>query len=290
MPVAKDLKAALTEFQALSEKEAPVLAKKGKPGTVKAISATLKKRKTVEEVATAFDNMIIACDKAAPPTALAELKKLQVIRKKLSDQLKAYSAEFATQAKDAGPADPKLKSGFEILAKRLTQLSLHAKMTAEQKEVSLKALVGNPLGNDEKLKKDIRQVYLGIRKGADETEALMKKFLAKPTKENMLAAFSSATGPRSISDAVTSWKETVKKLPPPFDAKTKFGDADPEKLLTKIVDLTQNKGAAFWDAKLKTDKPDWEAGAKAIANDCLKNVEQWRISATKMKELVEPKK
>jgi hypothetical protein len=273
----------------LSEKEAPVLAKKGKEGSAKAITMTLKKRKTVEDVATAFDNMIIECEKAKPPTALAELKKLQVIRKKLSDQLKAYSAEFAKQAKDVGPADAKLMSGFEILAKRLTQLSLHAKMTAEQKEVSLKHLAGNPLGDDEKLKKDIRQVYLGIRKGADETDALMKKFLAKPTKENMLEAFSSGTGPRSISASVTYWKQmVVKKLPPTFNPTSKIGH-DPEHLIKNIFDLTQNKGAAFWDDKLKTDQPNWEARAQTIAKDCLKNVELWRVAATKLKEFTEAK-
>ena len=150
--------------------------------------------------------------------------------------LKKNIADYTAQAKVISPAEADMKAGFEIFIKRLNQLHNHAKMAADMQEKNLRALAGKAMGVDEALKKDLRVTYVGLRKGVEETEALMKKFINKPTKENMAAAFTSGTGPRSISVTVTYWKQIVLKKNPTIN---KNLPADPEHLIKHIWDLSQ---------------------------------------------------
>jgi hypothetical protein len=84
---------------------------------------------------------------------------------------------------------------------------------------------------DEKLKSDIKLAYLSIGKGVQETQALMKAFIAKPTMTALEKTFGSASGPRSIGAGVTMWKQMVVKKKPELAGKL---GADPDHLLSHI--------------------------------------------------------
>jgi hypothetical protein len=280
--LAGDLKKAVKEFEDLTNKRAATLKNKGKEDGIKKLAVLFKSGKTLEQRASEYDKAYNASDKAKAENADKVLKELLTTRQKFSEGLKKNIADYTAQAKVISPADADMKAGFEIFIKRLNQFHNHAKMAADQKEKSLRQLAGKGMGVDESLKKDLRITYVGLRKGIEETEALMKKFIAKPTKENMAAAFTSSTGPRSISVSVTYWKQMVLKRNPGIN---KNLPADPEYLLKHIFDLTQQKGTAFWDKQVQTDKAGWEDRAKKVAQDCIKQLANWRRMADEIKKL-----
>jgi hypothetical protein len=273
MAIAQDLLDAIKEFEALTAKQLPKLTKEGQAASAKKMTGFLKiGRSTVYKLADAFDKAMIGKD----------VSKVESARKKLTDQLKIFSTDFAKQGA-ALASDPAMKTGLDVFSKRLTQFALHAKMQSEQKTADLKQLGGAKFGPSETLRKDIRQVYLGIRKGADETDALMTKFIAKPTDENFFAAFSSSTGPRSVGASVTYWKKKVApNLPSTFNVKQTLGE-DPEALIRRIFDITQKHDEARWKKIGIHGKPGWEALATREAKAAMKWMVNFRAIADKMK-------
>ncbi len=121
-----------------------------------------------------------------------------------------------------------------------------------------------------------------IGKGAAEAEALMKVFIAKPSQETMMAAFSASSGPRTLATAVTNWKQFVLKQAPTMAGKL---GVDPTTLLGQIVDLTQQKNLAFWQGKLQTAQPGWEDRGKALATQFLAQLPNWQKLAERIKAL-----
>jgi hypothetical protein len=273
---------AVKEFETLTSRRAATLKNKGKEEGIKKLGVLFKSGKTLEQRALALDAAIDAASVAKADTAIKAFKAIEVAKDKLNEGLKKNIADFTAQAKVLGPADAELKNGFDVFIKRLSQILNRAKMETEQRKVMLKELAGKGLAPDAKLQAEIKTVYLNLRKGCDETEALMKVFIARPTAENFDAAFSSGTGPRSISVAITSWKQIVLKKQPGLASQLR---ADPEYLLQKIFDLTQRKDRQYWEAKLKLSQPGWEDRAKKVAQDCLNQVKNWRIMADDIKKL-----
>jgi len=276
--------AAIKEFETLTNKRAPVLKGKGKEAGVKKLTDVFKKTaKPLETLCEQFDLAGRECSKAKPDTALKLAKAYENAFDKLNEGLKKNITELEGQAKVLGGEDKDLKNGFEVLLKRLEQFRKAGKVMALQQTQGLKTLAGKDITVDAKLITNIKVTHLGIKKGCDETEALMKVFIAKPTQDNLKNAFSSQTGPRSISVAVTNWKQMVLKVDPSLKDKL---PVDPEHMLKKIYDLTQRKDITFWEKELKMDKAGWEDRAKKVALECLKQVPLWRRLAEEIKALL----
>lgn len=274
---------ALKEFESLTSKRAATLRNKGKEEGLKKLNMLFKSGKSIDERLAIYEAAMLACEKAkTPQESLKAVKVLDVARTKLTEGLKKNIAAFTVEAHDISPSDGDMKTGFEVFIKRMSQVSNRAKMEVEQrKQIALKD--AEKLTADGKMKSDIKTVYLNIRKGCDETEALMKVFMARPSKETFMDAFSSGTGPRSISVAVTNWKQIVLKANPTIGERLR---ADPVHLITNMFDATQRKDYGFWANKLHMDQPGWEAAAKREAQRCLDQVKLWRMMADDMKKLV----
>ncbi|MDT4893018.1 MAG: hypothetical protein QOE97_2053 [Pseudonocardiales bacterium] len=278
---------AMKEFEALTNKRAAVLKNKGKEAGVAKLKVLFKSGKTLAERLDAYDKANVGTERAkTKDEVLKSLKNMEVAYAKLSEGIKKNVAAFELEARDIGPSDPDMKTGFGVLINRLKMINNRGKMELEIRRNILKERAGKTVGVDEKLNSAIKTVYLNIRKGCEETEALMKKFKARPTRQNLDAAFSSGTGPRSISVAVTSWKQVVLKQDPTAGARLdRAGGGDPVHLLQKIFDLTQRKDATFWDQQLRTDQPGWEQRAIKVADEALAQVANWRRVADSMKQL-----
>lgn len=276
--------AAIDEFEKLTNKRAPILKSKGKEKGVKQLTDLFKKTaKPVEQLCENFDKLYDECTRAKSDTALKAAKNYADAYDKLNVALKKNIVDLEPQLKELGPDDKDLKTGFDVLIKRLEQMRKMGKSLVVQQTQILKETAGKEVGLDEKLKNNIKITYLGIKKGCDETEALMKVFIAKPTVDHLVDAFSSSTGPRSIQVAVTAWKQLVLKKDPSLKDKLQ---ADPEHLIKKIYELGQQKGKDYWAGVLKMNQPGWEDRAKKVALECLKQVELWRRMAEEIKGLL----
>jgi hypothetical protein len=276
---------AVKEFESLTTKRAATLKNKGREEGLKKLNMLFKSGKTLQQRAAAYDTAIEGFSRCKTPADEAKaLKNLEAARQKLTDGLKENIKSFTVEAKGISPADGDMKAGFEVFLGRLGQMVNRAKMETEQrKSLALKAAGKQTVGG--KIVSDIKTTYLNVRKGCDETEALMKKFIARPTRENFAAAFYSGTGPRSISVAVTNWKQLVLKADPGVANKL---TVDPVHLIENpaMWDATQRKDANHWTAKLKMDQPGWEDRAKKAAQDILDQVKHWRRVADEMKAII----
>lgn len=273
---------AVRDFETLTDKKVPTFKTKGKEAGIKKLKGLFKSGKSLEQRIADFQKASDACSGARPDTAKSALKNLESALAKLDDALKKHIASFRNEERALGPEDRDLKTGFAVFIGRLDELRRWAKLDVETRKTGLKELAGKTVGADEKTKSDIKQVYQNLMKGCAETEALMKMFLSRPTPQNMEAAFTSATGPRSISVSMTLLKQRVLARSPVLKKRLR---ADPDTLLQKIWDLTQRKGPGYWQNKLQMNKPGWESRAKVVAQDCLAQVNNWRVMADDLRKL-----
>ena len=285
-----DYKNFLTEFETLTDKKMSTLKNKGKEEGIKKIKVLFKAGKTLDARCADYDaaklgseKMGALIDKNQASAAKDLLKKLEIAYDKLNEGIKLNSKEFEAQFTKLGDPDKDLKTGLDVFLKRLEQLRKRGKMEVEGKTQELAKLSGSSAATgDEKLRSGIKIVYLTIGKGAAEAEALMKVFIAKPSEDTMMAAFSAGSGPRTLSTAVTNWKQFVLKQDPTMARRLSI---DPATLLTHIADLTQRKDVNFWRNKLQMDKDKWEDRGKVVAAQFLQQLVSWRRLAGEIKAL-----
>ncbi len=271
--------ASLKEFENLTNTQAVTLKNKGKEEGVKKLKLLFKNGKTIDQRLADFDKAVNdseAGGNKAPPEK--KLEAVKVAYEKLNEGLKKNIEEYKAQERVLGPDEQALKVGCGVFVNRLEAIRKQAKSTFETRA---KMLITNKSG-EEKLRGELRLVYLNMSKGIAETQALMKGFIAKPTEDKLEATFGSATGPRSIGAAVTYYKQMVLKQMP--DANDRIG-ADPEHLLLKIHELTQRKAVSHWKQVFGHPAPTWEQKAVATARMCLDQMNNWTIMASKIKDL-----
>jgi hypothetical protein len=275
-------KDALKEFETLTNKKAATQKNKGKEEGIKKLSLLFKAGKTLDQRFADFDAAVNLSerggDKVDPKKLMAAI---EAAYGKLDEGLKKNIADYAGQEKVLGPDDKDLKTGCSVFVNRLESLRKNAKITLEGRKNALAARAGATAAPDAKLASDIKVAYLSIGKGVQETQALMKAFIAKPSEDKIEATFGSATGPRSIGAGVTMWKQMVLKKNPKLADKL---GADPEHLLKLIFDMTQRKSIDFWKAQFKFTQPGWEDRAKAMAQACLSQMPNWATMAQRMKD------
>ena len=274
---------ALKEFEALTSKKAATLKNKGKEEGVKKLAVLFKSGKTLDQRFADFDKAVNDSERGGDKVDPKKLlDQITTAYEKLDDGLKKNIADYSKQERELGTPDEKdLKAGCGIFVNRMESLRKLAKITLEGRKNSLAARAGKAAAPDEKLKSDIKVAYLGISKGVQETQALMKAFIAKPTEAALEKTFGSATGPRSIGASVTMWKQMVIKKKP--ELANKLG-ADPEHLLSHIFDLTQRKPIDYWKKEFKCPQPGWEQNATKVAKACLAQMPNWATMAQKMKD------
>ena len=273
----------LKEFETLTNKKAATLKNKGKEEGIKKLGMLFKSGKTLDQRFADFDKAVNESerggDKVDPKKLMAQI---QTTYDKLDEGLKKNIADYKKQEGELGAPDEKeLKTGCGVFMNRMESLRKLAKITLEQRKTALAARAGKAAVPDEKLKSDIKVAYLSIGKGVQETQALMKAFIAKPTMDGLEKTFGSASGPRSIGAGVTMWKQMVIKKKP--ELASKLG-ADPEHLLSHIHELTQRKSVDYWKAQFKCPQPGWEQNATKVAKACLAQMPNWSTMAQKMKD------
>ncbi len=285
MSVSDNYKLAMRNFTALTAKVAPTMKNKGQEAGFKKLLMVMKSGKTLEQRLADYEEALNAA-KGCKDDNLKALPGLQknmlTAMTKMNEGLKKHMDEYENQAKVLGPSDADLKAGFEILAQRVDSLRKYAK----NEVVQVTAIIENRLGKDasaqDVLNKNLKMVYLGIKKGSAEFEAGLKQFLAKPNEKNLKEALCSSTSARSISVAVTLWKGTVLKLSPNIGERLR---ADPVYLLKHIDDAAQNKDIGFWEGKFDMKKAGWEERAKVQVKKYLDQVKNWRTMAEEIKGL-----
>jgi len=283
--LAKTYSSALKEFETLANKKAATQKNKGKEDGIKKLTMLFKSGKTLDQRFDDFDKAVNESerggDKVEPKKLLAAILTAY---QKLDDGLKKNIADYSTQEKQLGPDDKDLKAGCAVFVNRMEALRKNAKVTVEGRRNALAARAGQTAAPDAKLKSDIKVAYLSIGKGVQETQAMMKAFIAKPSEAGIEGTFGSATGPRSISAGVTQWKQMAVKKNPKLAEQI---GVDPEHMLKKIFDLTQRKPEDFWKARFKYPQPGWETQAKAVAKMCLDEMPKWARVAQNMKKVAE---
>lgn len=287
MPVMDNYKVAMRAFTALTAKVAPTLKNKGQEAGFKKLLVLMKNGKTLEQRIQDYDDARQAANSCRDDNLKALpglLKAMDTALTKMNEGLKKNMDEYEAQAKVLGPADATLKAGFETLAQRLDALRKFAKSDALQVIAIAQKSLGKTASADEVLNKNLKMVYLGIKKGSAEFEAALKQFIAKPNDQNLQDAFCSSTAARSISVAVTHWKGTVLKTNPKIAERLR---ADPVHLLTHIDEAAQQKGVKFWETKFAKSKPGWEDRAKVQAKKYLDQVKNWRMMADEIKGLTQ---
>jgi hypothetical protein len=272
---------ALSEFESLTNKKASTSKNKGKEEGIGKLKMLFKTGKTLDQRFTDFDSAVNESERGGnkvDPKKL--LEAILTSYQKLDEGLKKNIADYAKQEKELGPDDRDVKTGCGVFVNRLESLRKQAKVTVEQRRNALAARAGQAQEPDAKLKSDIKVAYLNMAKGIQETQALMKAFIAKPSEDKIEATFGSATGPRSIGAAVTHWKQMVVKKDPKLADKL---GADPEYLLKKIFELTQRKSVDYWKQQFGHPKPGWEKKATATAKECLDQMGNWATMADRIK-------
>ena len=274
---------ALKEFETLTNKKAATLKNKGKEEGIKKLSVLFKSGKTLDQRFADFDKAVNESerggDRVDPKKLLVDVVTTYA---KLDEGLKKNVADYTKQERElGGPDEKELKAGCGIFVNRMESLRKQAKIALESRKTALAARAGKAAAPDEKLKADIKTAYLSIGKGVQETQAIMKAFIAKPSADALEKTFGSATGPRSIGAGVTMWKQMVVKKSP--DLAKKLG-ADPDHLLSHIFDLTQRKPVDFWKKEFKYPQTGWEANATKVAKACLAQMPNWATMAQRMKE------
>ncbi|HEY0953384.1 MAG TPA: hypothetical protein VGE36_01410 [Roseateles sp.] len=283
----ENYKTAMKQFTALTSKAAPTLKSKGQESGLKKLLLAMKNGKTLEQLLQDYEKATQAvgdCKDDKLKSLPGLLKTADTALDKLNDGLKKNMAEYEARARELGPTDAELKAGFEILAQRLDALRKYAKSNSVQVAAIAAKRLGKGESGQDKLSKDLKIVYLGMKKGAAEFEAALKQFLAKPTEQNLKEALCSSTQARSISVAVTHWKNAVMKASPGLADKLR---ADPVHLLTHINDPAQNKDMTFWEAKFSMKQEGWEGRAKTQLKKYLDQVKNWRLMADEIKALTE---
>ena len=273
---------ALKEFETLTNKKAATLKNKGKEEGVKKLAMLFKSGKTLDQRFADFDKAVNESerggDKVDPKKLLVDLMTTYT---KLDEGLKKNVADYSKQERELGPDDKDLKAGCGVFVNRMESLKKLAKITLEGRKNALAARAGKAAAPDAKLQSDIKVAYLSIGKGVQETQAIIKAFIAKPTEAALEKTFGSATGPRSIGAGVTMWKQMVIKKKP--ELANKLG-ADPDHLLSHIFELTQRKPVDYWKAQFKYPQSGWEANASKVAKACLAQMPNWATMAQRMKD------
>ncbi|MGQ3053018.1 MAG: hypothetical protein ACT6S0_14655 [Roseateles sp.] len=287
MSVTDNYKLAMRNFTALTARVAPTLKNKGQEAGIKKLLMVMKSGKTLEQRLADYEAALEAAKSCKDDNLKAlpgHLKALATALVKMNEGLKKNMDEFEAQARVLGPSDADLKAGFEILSQRLDALRKYAKNEVVQVTAIVEKRLGKDASAQEVLNKNLKMVYLGIKKGSAEFEAALKQFIAKPTEQNLKEALCSSTAARSISVAVTHWKGAVLKASPQIGERLR---ADPVHLLKLIDDAAQNKGMGFWEGKFAMKNPGWEDRAKAQAKKYLDQVKNWRIMADEIKGLTQ---
>ena len=272
---------ALAEFESLTDKKATTLKNKGKEGGIGKLKLLFKSGRTLDQRFADFDASVKESERgggAVDPKKL--LDAILTSYQKLDDALKKNIADYSKQEKELGPEDKDVKAGCGVFVSRMESLRKQAKATVELRRSALATRGGQSQSLDAKLASDIKVAYLNMAKGIQETHALMTAFIAKPSEERIEATFGSATGPRSISAAVTHWKQMVVKK------NSKLADklgADPDTLLERIFDLTQRKPVDYWKQQFGYPKAGWELRASTVAKSCLDQLGNWARLAQHMK-------
>ena len=267
MPFVDTYKKAMLEFENLTNRKAQTLKNKGKEAGVKKLALLFKSGKTLEQRAVLFDQAIAAkvSVNTTPAQAKTIMKTVVETSTKFGEGLKKNREEFTKGIADVGN-DPDMKAGYEVFVKRMDQMRYEVKTTTDQKAANLKEIVsGKALAGDAKVVADIRRAYLGIKGGLNESDALIKLFSARPTEDNAYELLTNTKGPRSLGVGVTAWKRLVTQNPDLAGRLSRAGGGDPEHLLQPVYELTQNKGRAFWQAKLKIGQDGWEDRVRAEA-------------------------
>ena len=240
--------------------------------------------KAIEDLIEEFEKAIVASEgrQGQRDPSLA-LKTIQACYDKLHACLKLNSDLYKKLVADDDLGDdPKMRNGCSIFLNHLQMLRKQAKISLEQRTQALTKDMTDAAKDASKMK----VCYLTIKKGIEETEASMKVFLAQPTEENLKRAFCSSTHCRSIGAGVTQYKQIVANNPA-LAHRLNDQAGDPVHLLTHINDMAQQKGISFWEKEFKMNQPGWERAAKVAAQDCLKQMQNWRGMVAAMKELAE---
>lgn len=284
MPFVADYTKALGEFEKLTNAQAQTLKNKGKESGLKKINVLFKSGKTLEQRAAAFDKALDTpvTIKTTPAQAKTVVKVVVEAHAKFSEGLKKNRDEFTKGIAEFGN-EKDVQAGYQVFVKRLEQMRHEAKGRTDQKLANLNEIItGKALTGDAKVAADIKRAYIGIKGGADETEALIKLFVARPSVAGAYELLTNTKGPRSLGVGVTSWKK-VAEAHPDLAAQLR---ADPVHLLKPVYDLTQNKGEPFWKDKLKIGDPGWENRVKAQAAELARVVTALRRSADEIKALL----
>lgn len=285
----ENLAKALKEFETLTNAQAGVLKNKGKEKGLAQLKVAFKNGKTLEQRAADYDRLIDTAltSKVTPDQAKKLAQAVEVGYAKFSEGLKKNRDEFDKLGKEFGPADAKVKAGYEIFAKRMDQIRHESKLKRDHKIDGCKQIItGESLKGDAKVVSSIKTAYLGIKGGADDTEILIKKFLTEPTKANAIQVLSNDKGPRSMGVGVTTWKAVLKANPTLAERLAAAGGGDPVHILDPVYDITQNKGGPFWEGQLKFNTDGWEGRVKTQLQELHKVVGHLRRSADAMKKLV----
>lgn len=278
---------AMRQFTALTAKVAPTLKNKGQEAGLKKLLVLMKGGKTLEQRTQDYDAALKAvsqCKDDKLKSLPGFIKELTTAMTKMNEGLKKNMDEYEAQARALGPADEDLKAGFEILGKRLDAMRKYAKTEVVQVVAIAEKRLGKEETDQDKLNKNLKMCYLGMKKGTAEFEAALKQFMAKPTEKNLNEALCSSVQARSIAVAVTLWKTAILKAAP------RLGDklgADPVHLLSHINDPAQNRDFKFWQDKFDMKKPGWEDRAKAEVKKYQAQIKNWQTMAEKIKDLVQ---
>jgi len=244
----------------------------------RARSLKIKQHLQVRTLSEACERFDYALHVRSHPQAAAKpdqtLKNIQLAYDQMNACLKENIAFYKIVANDGSP----FAAACSVFINHLEAMRKGGKMAVDQSA----QVLGKLKTAGEKLRFEMRTCYLGMKKGVEETEAAMKLLKAKPTLDNVKKAFCSSHNTRSISMAVTTWKQKILPLNPALVHEL---PDDPVHLVEAIDEAVQNKGMTFWEQKLKTSTGGWEERARHEADAYLHQMPRWRALANRIKEL-----
>jgi hypothetical protein len=174
---------------------------------------------------------------------------------------------------------------LDAYEKRVSALSNNAKMWVTGKVADLQKLGGTISTRENEMKNDLVQFHLFLRKGADDGESSLKKYISQPNEANLMGAFASSVGLRSLCLYKQQMKKLLEKYP---ELATKF--QVPQDSANRIAPFGNKNTSDFFRArydpkKLQTNWPGLPAATneakKILAND----IPLWRVFAEQVKTL-----
>lgn len=181
---------------------------------------------------------------------------------------------------------------MDILVKELDSMSNAMKIDLKAEEAKVAKLRGQNATAGEAKKRVLEDLHLRVRKGCDDAEANVKKFLLKPSEASFMAAFSSGQAFRTLDTS----KQFVQKMGPSFGKEDwygkllkLYGDLKPE----GIREVGQQKNSTYWEGKYKKFARDgnwWNTTQARVEAQRLmtKELPRWRKFAADVKTLYKP--